>query len=300
MKSLLADVDAQRRLRFSAKIDYVTLASPQGKRELPNVTGRVFWSRRRHWKTYTIHDPSPADLWKLARDAADPVIEELEVSLDIGCSSEIPQADRLQLVREVMVHLIAKGLDPRGGPMMKNQFRALYKPGDGTQKGSVRPFNMGLPSPDDQQLHGGRHDCVQVKAYLKVRDQGQDLPGEDCVARVEVRLRGEGLAHHRLSRVSDLLTFEFRKSLTPYLRFVRGVRLNGPEAFSAQQCFLAQRVWERAGVGGCSGFGWLQRRKHRVLRDAEMNNRVGQALHRLERACRRISCAAGASVPAKF
>ena len=67
-----------------------------------------------------------------------------------------------------MVDMFARGLEPSAGPDMAKGFRAIYRHRGGF--GTVRPFNRRLPLATDQQLHGGRGDAVQVKAYLKTRD----------------------------------------------------------------------------------------------------------------------------------
>ena len=275
-------------LRFSAKVDYVTLASDSGKVSLPMLNGKPKWARSKNWKFFSIHDPSPADVVILGKALADPKIAEIEISIDVRCAPAIADADREATLRSVMVNLFGRKLDPRNGPFMTSRFRGCYRHNKDTG-GRMLPYNLRLPDSDGQQLHGLRDDHAQVKCYLKMKDQGRDLAPADAVARVEVRLSGAALTHHGIERLNDLLTFRFRRQLTPYFRFVDGVELQGKDADCEASRQRAEREWRRVGVGSVSGRGKLARLCHRLRRDTSINDRIGQALHRLEVGYRRAN-----------
>lgn len=190
-----------------------------------------------------------------------------------------------------MVDIFARGLDPSAGGGMVPGFRAFYRRLD---KGyMVRPFNLGLPRATDQLLHGGRNDAAQVKGYLKRRDQGVTLAPHRQSARIEVRLGSEGLFGHDLVTLTDLNGFRFRKRLMPYFWHVRGTARLKPASPTARTTMMAllsaksdeydQVEFQRAGVGAFGRGGKRAQSSVRLLRNTQVNNRLGQALLRLER-----------------
>lgn len=274
---------------FSAKVDFVTLRT-LGRIELPKLTGKPKWARREQYKRLTIHDPTPQDLALVASILGPVPVLELEVAVDIRVRPGIAPPDRLALLKRIMVDMFAMQLDPRRGREMTSQFRAFYSWLESGSK--VRPFNLRLPPTGAQQLHGGRRDPAQVKAYLKVMDQGCALHPDQWVARVEVRLSGLGLTTHGLDSIAYIPGFRFRKLLMPYFTHVKGTQrskrsktLRGPllETTNAYHHREDVKHWDRSGVGAFVPGGPRQSDKIRLLRNVAVNGRIGQALLRLER-----------------
>ena len=196
---------------------------------------------------------------------------------------------------------------------MSNQFRAFYR--HIGPASFLRPFNRALPRATDQQLHGGRTDAAQVKAYFKTRDQGVLLAPHLQVARVEVRLGSEGLRGHKLVALTDMAGFGFRKRLMPYFRHVIGsIRPVRPASKSVSMLTLLDgknheydlEEFQRSGVGAFLAGGKRAGQKVRLLRDTSVNNRIGQALGRLEgpgsrnkSVCEAVPSVLGNPVPAR-
>lgn len=275
-------------LIFSAKIDYVTIATP-GHFPLPELQGRPVWARKTGCNRLTIHDLTADDLACLSPLLGNATLIELEVAVDVR-TADVPVERREELLRRVMVDLFARELDPRAGPAMVKEFRAFYRRlGAGA---IVRPFNRKLPSATDQQLHGGRQDGAQVKCYLKQRDQGQALDARVHSARVEVRLGGTGLSENGLEVLKDLDGFRFRRLLMPYFRHVRSPerrrRTVSPEVQRLADTLRAAagkvdlQHWQGAGVGAFQRGGSRQFAPVRLRRNTQVNKRIGEALGRLE------------------
>lgn len=271
-------------LIFAAKIDFATFRTPH-RIDLPTFDGSLIWSRKAHYKQFSLHDPSPRDIASISRSAGPLPLVELEVAIDIRPDGAVAAEDRLTILQDVMIEMFARRLDPLQGRLMLPTFRAFYRPA----WGAIGPFNMRLPLATDQQLRGHRTDAVQVKSYLKQRDQGKLLPASAWVARVEVRMVGEALTVHALNVVSDLNGFSYRKKLMPYFRHQAGVRptvnkLGTP--MGAVLCMandkLNQEYWDTVGAGGFFKGGRREHAGVRFHRDTPTNNRLGQALHRLE------------------
>lgn len=280
-------------LIFSAKIDYVSIHTP-GKLALPELQGKPRWARKLHWKRLTVHDPVSADIHALAASLEQPRLAELEVSVDVRCNAGVPALARRDVLEAVMVGMFAMQLHPQLARHVDlspaGSFRGAYRR---TESGyQLRPFNMSLPSPTDQQLHGLRTDPIQTKAYLKTIDQRAPLSQSKHVARVEVRLSGEGLSAHGLELIGDLTDFRFRKHLMPYFRHVKGTRVRALDRedltplqglLSGKLQELHEEEWKKAGIGAFIGRGRFAERPGRALRNTEVNDRIAQSLGRLER-----------------
>lgn len=281
-------------LRFSAKIDYITIHT-SGKITLPPLDGKPKWPRAHHGNRLTVHDATAADINTLVATFGPARLIELEIAIDVRPALSVPVDERAGMLRSVMVNVFARGLEPSGGMGMSKQFRAFFRLLDsGIQ---VRPFNLVLPRATDQQLHGGRLDAVQVKGYLKTRDQGIALPPSQQVARVEVRMGSEGLLGHDLVRLTDLGGFKFRKNLMPYFSHVAGskrlIRLKQSNnvllrLMKAKQHELDQAEFDRVGVGALLKGGKRCDSAVRLTRNIPLNDRLGQALMRLERQFRQL------------
>lgn len=276
-------------LIFTAKIDYLTVHT-HGKRDLPSLDGLPRWSRKENYRKLSIHDPSPADVACVADGLDNPRLAELEVAVDMAPSRHLAPETRSDLIARLMVDLVARGLAP--ATIHKDLafgFRGAYE-GAG-DRFRLLPFNRRLPSARAQQLHGKRHDALQVKSYPKKTDQGRDLPFSDHVTRVEVRLSGDGLHQHGLVTVVDLIGFRYRKALMPYFRHVSTARRRDASATGSPLLQILQakkhefllKAWEQVGVGSMLPGGRYGGADVRLVRNTAVNNRIGQALTRLER-----------------
>ena len=206
----------------------------------------------------TVHDATASDIDILISVFGPARLLELEIAVDVRPGYRATAEAAETFLQAVMVDMFARGLDPSAGDDMAKGFRAFYR-----RLGAgyiLRPFNRRLPLPTDQQLHGGRGDAVQVKAYLKTRDQGVVLAPNKQVARVEVRLGSAGLYGHDLTTLTDMAGFKFRKSLMPYFRHIEGTRPAAPRSGVTRTPLLTlltnlkhqpdHENFARAGVGG--------------------------------------------------
>jgi hypothetical protein len=245
-------------LQFGAKIDFITFPNHQrGRRPLPPLDGRIKWSRRKNYRRFSIHDPSPSDIAKLIHALGpDTPILEMEVSVDVAPA----RTPNVPLLEEVMVEMFGRRLCP-SAPSLATSHRRAWR----ERLERLVMLGDSPPLPDDQFLIGKRTDPVQVKCYLKQTDQGSRLADKDAVARVEVRLSGEELSAVGLPSLVCLDGFPFRKQLTPYFRHCTPV--------------------QRGGKG---------RAPQKRSSDIAINDRIGQALHRLEQRHKGIGLPAGA------
>jgi hypothetical protein len=275
-------------LRFGAKIDYITIHA-SGEITLPHLDGRPKWPRAHHGKRLTVHDATAADINTLIATFGSARLIELEIAIDVRPALSVPAAEREGMLCSIMVNVFARGLEPSGGLGMTKQFRAFYRRLNNGYE--VRPFNLGLPRATDQQLHGGRNDAVQVKGYLKTRDQGLALPPSKQVARVEVRMGTEGLLGQGLETLTDLPAFKFRKKLMPYFRHIDGCKRPIGVKHSNNMLLRSMIVWQQkfdqaefdhVGVGAMLKGGKRCDSAVRLTRNIPLNDRLGQALARLE------------------
>lgn len=272
---------------FSAKIDYIKFSTPC-KSDLPQLDGSPRWAASEHYKSLTVHDPSRTDIHELGFALSDPDLLEFEVAIDVRPRLYVSKQDFYDQIAKVMIDLFARSLEPSHAPSMRNQYRWAFRFGRGSW-----PFNMKLPAPTDQQLHGARWEDAQVKCYAKMMDQDTELEPDKYCARIEVRLTGIALHRLGLTTLSDLIGFKYRKMLMPYFNHVqavehRSVRLRRP-AHSARAGIahlrkLADReLWNKIGVGGFVKGGSRFSSRIRFIKHTRANNRFGQALTRLER-----------------
>jgi hypothetical protein len=274
-------------LIYSAKIDYITLETPC-KLQLPGLMGKAKWPPQHHYRRLTIHDAQFSDLIAMESLYGPIRLLELEIAVDIRPVASLGLKERQSLAERLMVDQLAKQLEPSDGAGMKDHARTFYRRLASGYK--VAPFNMRLPCPTDQQLYGWRNDDVQVKAYWKKVDQREKLAPDQHVVRVEVRLSPAGLNLHGLETTADLQNFRFRKSLMPYFRHVQGVRTPKSKTASAMLKLLRDKSSEfdqshfnAVGVGAFLKGGRRSDQNVLWVRNTGVNNRIGQALMRLER-----------------
>lgn len=274
-------------LRFTAKIDFVTVLTPH-KLLLPELTGMAKWPKTGNGRRLTIHDPSPSDIQAILRECGPLRLAELEVCIDVRCAHRFTDNERTNRLNGVMVDLFARQLDPVGGDgigILRGGYRVGHR--------GVLPYNKKLPESSDQLLYGHRNDTAQVKAYFKRTDNRRALPTTQWSARVEVALRGMGLAHdHDLCDLSRLPGFPFRSELSKYFRHIGSVRrkeLFSPAAIAKASTAVIksnqalQDTFRNIGIGCVLRGGRFEGIPIKKLPDAAINNRLGQALMRLER-----------------
>lgn len=277
-------------LIFSAKIDFVTLdgvygATPQGLDGLPKRPGKYYGRR------LTLHDPTQRDLEKLHAAFPNASLAEIEVSVDVAPRAHMEKDDRSAFLAAVKTQLFARRLKPELLADLTSDFRGTYIPRpDGF---SLAPFNHRIPASNEQHLHGTKYDDLQVKVYVKVRDNRKALDWRRHVVRVEVRLKSKALIHHRLEKVGDLFGYPLRKELMPHFRHVRGTirpsaRKRSPvrrllQVLNQRQQQYDDEHWQAFGVGAFLRGGKRVDTDVAFLRDQELNGRIGQALHRLQK-----------------
>lgn len=274
-------------LVFSAKIDFLTVFTPN-KLDLPPLSGKVKWPKVHNSTRLTIHDPTPQDIHAVLQAHGPLRLAELEVSVDVRPAASVSDNERHAHLEQVMVGMYARGLDPDHQDL-SGQFRGAYC------FGKVTPFNLKLPTATAQLLYGHRNDPVQVKAYLKRKDGQTELSTHQHSARVEVALRSDGLAAHGLTTLQSLQGFPFRRKLSGYFRHVKSVERKelGRKSPTHLHRVLVQvqdrdmvQEFDRTGVGCIHVGGKMAGKPVRKRLDIPVNNRIGQALLRLERAHR--------------
>lgn len=272
--------------KFSAGIDYIKFRCLQ-KQPLPVLDGKAIWPRSAPGKL-TVHDATAADVDLLARTFPGASIDELEVRVDIRTAKPLTAELQRIALEAFTTEFVAKRLMPVFIEGTNSGFRGAYDP---SIKKTI-PYNRRVPDPEAQLLMGHRNDGVQVKAYYKRIDQHKHLSVARHCIRVEVRLGMIGLDQHGLLTIEDLMNFKFRKELMPYFTNVSGSRFRKTrkssrtpilEVLHAKQEEFDQPHWERVGVGAFLPGGKREKATLVFKRDIELNNRIGQALARLER-----------------
>lgn len=272
--------------KFTASVDYVTLKGLK-KGPLPSLDGKTIWSTTTPGKL-TVHDATAADVRSLAEAFPTGFIDELEICVDIRTAQLLTAELQHEALKAFKAEFVAKRLKPKFIHGTNSGFRGAY---DHVLKKTL-PYNYRVPTAYQQLLNGHRNDGVQVKCYYKRTDQRTALPVEQHCIRVEVRMNVMGLEHHSLVTVTDLIGFTFRKDLMPYFTHVSGSRLRSTRKtrrttllvlLHSKQNELDRPHWDRVGVGAFLPGGKRQKPNLVFKRDIALNNRIGQALGRLER-----------------
>lgn len=278
-------------MRFTAKIDYLSIENIV-RAELPPTEGHVVWPTSCKSTRLTIHDPTPGDLLALISRFPNGVLFELEVAVDLRVARRLPADENRAALALIKSEHVAKGLRPEFAPGLNNGFRGAYRK---TDKGySLTPFNRRVPLPEEQLLYGHRNDGAQVKVYFKGSDNNNTLPNHEQSIRIEVRLGKVGLRSHNLDTPVDLIGFQFRSELMPYFQHVHGSRPRGSHckksdanqrltSQTSKQVVADSVFWEKVGVGAFERGGKRAANDHLFSRNVAMNERFGQALHRLQR-----------------
>lgn len=272
--------------RFSAKIDYLSVKG-LAKGPLPELHGKAKWPRSTPGKL-TVQDCSAADVHTLATLFPTALLDELEVSVDVRTAQNLPPDLQDQALQAFKSGYVAKRLKPTFSEGTNSGFRGAYDP----DHKRLCPFNRRVPKGKEQLLYGHRNDGAQVKCYYKKTDNGRDLQRQERSVRVEVRLGQQGLDQHGVLHLTDLTVFKFRKQLMPYFTHVHGSRHRRVRqaktkpllaVLQGKQDQIDQAHWEKVGVGSFQRGGKRETAALVLKRDIELNDRIGQALGRLER-----------------
>lgn len=240
------------RLDCRAVIDYLTVAYGEARPAiLPPLDGQPKWFRKKgaSTSTLTVHDPSARDIKLLVEVLGNPLLTELELSVDFWSKEGVPEGTLDEFLRDTYVALAARfrpedmtpwGYGLRGGVTGRGQ-----KP---------LPFHQRLPDPAEQLVYGRRGDFLQSKLYLKRVDQDLLLPSTEHRVRLELKMRRWALIDHfQLDRLSDVLGYSYRKTFTKHFRIVAGPRLRLNRAVDAKEKrkreLRMSRAWATAGVG---------------------------------------------------
>lgn len=276
-------------LIFSPKIDYVTLDGVC-KPMQDCLSGTVVWPRTFLGKRLTVHDPSADDLVALHRRYPNARISEAEIAIDVRPRRPKDEAENLHYLRMIKAEVFAKRLTPHFPPGMNGGFRGSYR--HCSKRPTLNPFNRRVPALEEQLLYGHRRDHAQVKVYAKTKDNRRTLNWTQYSIRVEVRLAGLALIHHEIHRAGDFIGFPFRRALSSYFRLVSGTtrpcfKRRSPVSptlllLNNFQHLEDQKHWNAIGVGPFLRGGKREQSGARMLRDQELNDRIGQALHRLQ------------------
>jgi hypothetical protein len=271
--------------KFTAGIDYVTFHGLT-KGPLPSLDGKAIWPRRYPGRL-TIHDATANDVRVLSELFPKGLIAELEVRVDIRTAKQLPEELQKNALCAFKSEFVAKCLCPKFGEGTNSGFRGAYD----HRINKTIPYNHRVPTADQQLLMGHRNDGVQVKSYYKRYDQKKSLSVNQHCIRVEVRLGMDGLGHHGLLTARDLCRFKLRKQLMRYFTHVSGSRARKVrkarrtpllELLHATMDRIDAPHWKRVGVGAFLPGGKRHRANIIFIRATDVNDRIGQALGRLE------------------
>ncbi len=233
-------------------IDFLTVAYNEKRPAiLPRLDGQPKWVRKKgaSISTLTVHDPFLRDIKLIVEQLRNPLLMELELSVDFWPKEVVPEGERDQFLRDTYVALAARfrpeDMTPWGYGLRGSVTGERQKP---------LPFHRSLPSAGRQLLYGHKGDFLQSKLYLKRVDQKLLLPPSEHRVRLELRMRRWALMDHfRLDRLSDLLGYSYRKTFTKHFRIVAGprLRLNRPldDKEKRKREKRMHRAWATAGVG---------------------------------------------------
>ena len=272
--------------KFTAGIDYITLKGLT-KVTLPALSGKPIWPRKFPGRL-TVHDATAKDVRILAELFPNGVIDELEVRVDIRSAKHLTEELQRKALKAFKAEFVAKGLLPDFIEGTNSGFRGAYDPR--IQK--TVPYNHRVPTADQQLLMGHRNDGAQVKCYYKRLDQHQVLDVKQHCIRVEVRLNRMALDHHNLLTTENLCGFKFRRELMRYFSHVSGSRPRKVrksrrtpllELLHATLEKIDNPHWDRVGIGAFLEGGKRHRANIVFRRDIALNDRIGQALGRLEK-----------------
>lgn len=298
------------RLKFAAKIDYVTV--PVGRKPgvppLFDGTAKLIKPKFRDgmWML-TLHDPTRMDIVRMVETYDNPMVMELEVAVDLSPKDSLTTEDRSALLEETFKAVVGR-LRPEDATLWSYGSRG----GVNAVGSPVMPLERRQAHPGEQVIYGNRGSFMQAKLYLKTTDQGADLPPSEHVVRMEVRLRRGACMDERLAldRLQDLLGYEYRATFTKHFRIILEPALRNPGRLSAEESRKREKkmltAWATAGVAKFPAdddqredttildLNMIQRRRrtqlplghYKLMRDQVANAKIGSALMNLQRRMR--------------
>lgn len=298
------------RLKFAAKIDYVTVPIGRKPEPLPTFDGvaKLLKPRRRdeQWMV-TLHDPTRDDIVRMVETFGDPLVMDVEIAVDLSPRDALPSEERAALIHETF-KAVAGRFRPEDAALWGYGTRgAVNKAG-----GEVMSLERRQAEVGEQVIYGGRGEFMQAKLYLKTRDQNTDLPPEAHVVRMEVRLRRGACIDERigLNKLSDLIGYSYRATFTKHFRIILEPALRDPSSLSPEEAKKRTekmaRAWATAGIAKfpdgkhpedfpketfAPAQSKIKKRRrtqasqghYKLLRDQAANAKIGSALMNLQR-----------------
>jgi hypothetical protein len=292
-------------LKFSAKIDYVTVSNWGIKIPLPELDGKHFWVRNKgsDW-CLTIHDPSLADVQTVHEIYENPGVEELEISIDLT-----PKVGFGPLTRKKLLISTFDAVAARFRP----EDEALWSYGArGAVAGRgkpIEPLERRMANLGEELVYGHRGGYMQAKLYFKTRDQDMDLPESRYSVRMEIRLRKGACMDERIAinKLYDLIGYSFRAQFTKHFRLIEKPEVRKLRGLTAKEfnrrTKRMERAWRTAGVakfaipldfppdtliGSKQAIARRQKAQlpaaeYKLKRDQVANSKIGAALMNLQR-----------------
>lgn len=298
------------RVRFAAKIDYVTVAIGRKPPMPPQFDGTGKLQRPKPgsdvWML-TLHDPTRADIERIVAVYENPMVMELEIAVDLVPGGELTAVNRQALLYETF-KAVAGRFRPEDEALWAYGSRGAVS----SKGGYVEPLERRQADATEQVIYGNKGGFMQAKLYLKKRDQNTNLPLESHVVRMELRLRRGACMDEQmgLNRAQDLLGYQYRATFTKHFRIIREPALRNTRRLTPDEVERRQkrmlRAWATAGVAKFPIGDDLpdetlipdrrkikQRRRaqlpvghYKLLRDQIANAKIGSALMNLQRRMR--------------
>ncbi len=291
-------------LKFSAKIDYVTFNKWGLKIGLPPLTGNPIWTKPKYSRNWmlTIHDPTAADLRIIVKEFENPDVTAFEIALDMEPKASPDLASRVRFL-ETLFTAVAGRFRPEDKALCDYGIRA----GVSGRGQKLQNLERRFPRTNETVIYGHRGEYMQAKLYLKVIDQGKDLPPSSHRVRMEVSIRDWGCRQFGLFKASDLFSYPYRKKFATNFRIIDRPEvklLHGmTEADFNKRTKQMHRAWRTAGVGKFTAEAkpredtfptvvarikarakaQLPSSQFKMMRDQEANAKIGAALTGLER-----------------
>lgn len=296
-------------LAFQAKIDYLTLRNLKVGTRLPPLSGpvRVVRPSRNTFseRWVTVHDPDRNDIIALGSILHSTSVAVVEISVDLRPKAHADPVYARKLLEQTFLAVAAR-FRPEDQAYWDHISRGAVK----SRGVRVESLERRLARLGEEVIYGGRYEWMQSKLYLKVMDQGVELPIEEHSVRMELTLRGDGLGLFRILRVQDLIGYPYRRMFTKHFRII-----DHPELRAANMLGAAERerrtkrmirAWSTAGVGkfaiadrpredylipalkrkAARERAQLPAGEYKLIRDQKANAKIGAAFTTLERRMR--------------
>lgn len=291
-------------LDVRASFDYVKLHYPirAKSRFAPDPRYRWAYTKGASKCTLTVHDPAPADLRTVCDRLDDPLIAEIEISVDLWPAADVPMEERAQLLERTFVALALRFRpddELAHGAGFKGAFSAGWV--------GAKPFHRRWAKPGETLVYSHRGEGHGAKLYLKNRDQGRHLPPEQHRVRIETTMRSpKGLHFKPFGQLSSLSNGLLRRHFAKVFRIIDRPEVRKPSRYTAEK--LAEHnermmsMWMKAGVGAfaqrplpADATPWAKAASkyredetlpldvYRLRRDIAANAIIGERLRKLDR-----------------